>query len=532
MSDRARPIIWVAEDVIIEAEAVRRTLSATYHVVLFSDGAGVLERAATGELPDLLVLDWHMPGVQGIEVCRFLRTQEATVGLPILVFTSTGDEQDMLEALTAGADDWVGKQASAAELLARVATLVRAKQLRDRAERAEREIATLLVREREARAEAEAANRAKDVFLAMVSHELRTPLNAILGWARLLRSGTLDPTRSERALDTIERNARAQARIVEDLLDLSRVIAGKLRLERATIDVADEVEQAIESLRPAAASKGVSLEQRVDRGMTIWGDAARVQQVAWNLVSNAIKFTPSGRRIEVTLSQDCNDICLRVRDEGIGIEPALVPHVFDRFRQADSTTTREQGGLGLGLAIVRQLTELHGGRVHAASGGPGQGATFEVHLPAHTTHERPEAIDVPAHTARHDARGLRLLVVDDDPDGLELLRVALERAGASVQTATSAAAALAALDASVPDLMVSDVSMPNLDGYGLMRAVRARLGARWVPAIALTAHARDEDRWEALAAGFQVHVPKPLDIDELISVIGRLVRRPDGQPER
>ncbi|WP_157069274.1 response regulator [Sandaracinus amylolyticus] len=528
MTEGARPTVWVAEDVTIEAEAVRRTLSATYHVVLFSDGAGVLERAATGELPDLLVLDWHMPGVQGIEVCRFLRTQEATLGLPILVFTSTGDEQDMLEALTAGADDWVGKQASAAELLARVATLVRAKQLRDRAERAEREIATLLVREREARAEAEAANRAKDVFLAMVSHELRTPLNAILGWSRLLRSGTLDTTRSERALDTIERNARAQARIVDDLLDLSRVIAGKLRLERVTLDAADEVEQAIESLRPAAAAKGVVIEQRVDRGLMIWGDPARVQQVAWNLVSNAIKFTPAGRRIEVTLAQECNDVCLRVRDEGIGIDPALVPHVFDRFRQADSTTTREQGGLGLGLAIVRQLTELHGGRVQAFSAGPGHGATFEIHLPAHTMHERPDATEVPR--VRDDARGLHLLVVDDDPDGLELLRVALERAGASVQTASSAAAALALLETSVPDLMVSDVSMPNLDGYGLMRAVRARLGAKWVPAIALTAHARDEDRWEALAAGFQVHVPKPLDIDELLSVIRRLVRRPEAPP--
>lgn len=525
-----RPRVWVADDVALEGEAARRILSVAYDIELFSDGSAVLERASTGELPDLLVLDWHMPGVSGIEVCRFLRANPDSVGVPILVFTSTGDEQDMLESLAAGADDYVGKAASAQELLARAGSLVRSKLLRDRAETAERRLAALLVSEREARADAEAANRAKDLFLATVSHELRTPLNAILGWARLLRGGGLTEDKTVRALETIERNARVQTQIVDDLLDLSRIITGKLRLDLVPLDPGDVVEQVVESVRPSAASKRITLTTSVARGTSIAGDASRLQQIVSNLISNAIKFTPSGGTVDVSLASRDHEVVLRVTDSGIGIAPEVATHVFDRFRQGDSTMTRTHGGLGLGLAIVRQLVELHGGRARVESAGLGHGAMFEVSFPTHTAVTRAGrggALEPSDTGQRTDVHGMVVLVVDDDPDGLEIVRDLLEREGAQVRAATSAKDALAILEREVPGVIVSDISMPEMDGYELIRAVHQRLGGRWVPAIALTAHAREEDRWASLGAGYQVHLTKPIDAHQLLTTIARLGRAAD-----
>lgn len=526
MSVPARHRLWIVDDVALELEASRRGLAPFYDLETFSDGSTVLERfAAGGEAPDVLVLDWHMQGVNGIDVLRFFRANPVTVGLPILVFTATGDQGDLLDALESGADDFVGKGSSQAELHARVATLIRSNSLRERAERAERELGVLLQREKAARADAEAANLAKDQFLANVSHELRTPLTAILGWARLLKSGAILPSKVDKAIDTIERNATAQAKIIDDLLDVSRIVSGKLRLDLAPVEMADLVEQAVESVRPAAAAKRLQLTVDIDPSCAIAGDGARVQQIAWNLLSNSVKFTPADGSIFVRLATLGNEVVLTVRDTGAGIAPELLAHVFDRFWQGDATTSRTQGGMGLGLAIVRQLVQLHGGRVAAESDGPGRGSSFEVVLPSLSS--VPSRTAVPDSELPTDLGGLAILVVEDDPDTRELVRDLLVERGAGVVDVGSAREALATLERCPIDVIVSDISMPEQDGYTMMREIRSRQreGRGWIPAIAVTALARDEDRWKALAAGFQAHVSKPIDSRALVQAIARLCAR-------
>jgi signal transduction histidine kinase len=373
-------LVWIVDDVPLELEASRSALGDAYDIQLFSDGSQVLERAATGDLPDLLVLDWHMQGVGGLDVLRYLRSENATIGLPVLVFTATGDRDDLLDALASGADDYVGKGATNEEFRARVLSLLRAKSLRDRAERAEAELAVQLERERIARAEAEAANRAKDLFLATLSHELRNPLSAIVGWSRMLKNEALGPEQIAKAIDTIERNAVAQARMIEDLFDVARIVSGNLRLDLASIDLAREVEAAVETMRPNAANAQIELRAEL---VSSWvsGDGSRLQQVALNLIGNAVKFTPAGGNVVVRLVERDGTALLSVTDTGRGIDADLLPHVFDRFRQGDPSITRKHGGLGLGLAIVRELVELHGGSVRARNEAGGGGATFEILLP-------------------------------------------------------------------------------------------------------------------------------------------------------
>jgi PAS domain S-box-containing protein len=403
--------------------------------------------------------------------------------------------------------------------------------------RQEREREGLLAREMAARAEAEAANHAKDEFLATVSHELRTPLSVIAGWAGILRTGSGDEATARRAAETIERNAWAQARIIEDILDVSRITSGKFQVEASEVDVAPLVASAVESLRPAAEAKGIALAIELDPGAgLVWGDPTRLQQVVWNLVSNAVKFTPRGGRVDVRLGRVDSFVEIAVRDTGAGISPEFLPNVFDRFRQADSSTTRKYGGLGLGLAIVRQLIELHGGTVEAASEGEGRGSTFTVRLPIRAVRRAPApsrieplAAPVPALSPEIDSAlaGLRALIVDDEPDAREMLAMLLRGCGAETRVASSAAEALAALADWRPDVLVSDIGMPGEDGYGLIRRVRALSPGEGggIPAIALTAHARPEDRTHAFAAGFQAHVAKPVDQTELVRVIARLARR-------
>ncbi len=522
----ARHRLWVVDDVELELQAARRTLEHVYEVDEFRDGSSVLERFASGaELPDVLILDWHMKGVGGLEVLRFLRADPRTVGLPVLVFTSTGDVHDLLEALASGADDYLGKGSPAAELHARVATLIRSKSLRERAERAERDLASLLELEREARAEAEAANRAKDEFLATVSHELRTPLTAILGWARILKSGPHGPDTLARAIDTIERNAVAQARLIDDLLDVARIVSGKLRIELAPVDLVDPVEQAIETVRPSAAAKRISLTTDLHPGCVVAGDPARLQQIAWNLLTNAIKFTPPDGRVHVGIACRPDQVVLTVSDTGRGIPPELLPHVFERFRQADSTAARAHGGLGLGLAIVRRLVQLHEGEVTASSAGLGKGATFEVVLPAawFTAHAPTAHVGKPEEA---HLRGVSLLVVEDDPDTREFLATMLTGRGAAVLLAGSVAEALVLLDDHCPDVVLSDIAMPGQDGYALVRQLRACEDdtRRLLPVIAVSAHAREEDRSRALRSGFREYLSKPLDPDALVGAITRVRR--------
>ncbi|HEU4404528.1 MAG TPA: response regulator [Polyangiaceae bacterium] len=772
--DDARGAVWLVEDSPTQAAAARRALSAEHEVDVFSESASLLERLAAGPAPDVLVLDWRLPEMSGVEVVRFLRREYDETVLPVLMLTAQADKASLAEALAAGANDFLPKPFDPLELRARARTLLRLKRSHARAlwlaaaqhehlqrllaqapaqvatlrgpdhvfefvnplyrqvvgrdvvgrpvrealpelagqgvferldrvyatgerfvgtevlarvdrrgdgaldegyfnvvyepmldargrpegvlsfgvevtdqvlarrrveasERAYRELADSLplmvwvdrpdstveylnarwreltgqpglqmdwraalhpedaeaalatwaaaaargepfeaqyrlrardgtyrwflgrsvpVRDaagevskwigsatdihdqKQAERRAEDANRAKDQFLSVASHELRTPLNAILGWASMLRAGSLDAPTRERAIAAIDRNARAQAQLVDDILDVSRIISGKLRLDLAPIDPARVVEAALDVVRPAAAAKGVRLEARLgpDAG-TLSGDAARLQQIVWNLLSNAVKFTPEGGRVDVRLRRDDAHVELAVADTGEGIDPAFLPHVFEHFRQADSSATRPHGGLGLGLAIVKHLVELHGGRVEARSEGPGRGSAFAVRIPL--APPRPPSIAPPppavaAAARRDEARlscppgldALRVLVVDDDRDAREALRSVLEPCGVEVTTAASAAEALARFRERPPDVLVSNVGLPRDDGYALIRQVRAlppAAGGR-TPAVALTAYARSEERMRALVEGFSNHLPKPVEPQELLAVLASLAR--------
>ncbi len=666
--EQQRGLVWIVEDSPLEAEMARRALAATQDIEVISDGSLALERFAAGIVPDVVVLDWQLPTVTGVEVCRVLRTTHDANALPILMLTVQGRKQDIAFAIDAGANDYVTKPYDVSELVARVQTLVRTSRLqraqvrrarqleltsnvgtaltsafgigeiakrcaeilaahfdvplagvwvaengklslavragRDPAmpvpdgvveecgasrtvlhrdgvaavplvlrdevvgalavvaatsgardsrtaenaailstvadlvalgvarARAEEERADLLEREQAARAEAEEANRSKDEFLAMVSHELRTPLNAITGWASMLSAGTLDRSRRKRAVETIERNARAQKQLVEDLLDVTRIVSGKLRIERGRLDVASIVELALESVRPSAEAKGLELVSEISPNLpVIIGDAERVQQIVWNLLTNAIKFTPENGRVTLTVSVDGGAVRIVVTDTGVGITPEFLPHVFERFRQADASATRPQGGLGLGLAIVRHLVGLHGGTIEAKSDGLGKGATFSVRLPIET--ERPlasskkAAADANIRDPAQALQGVHVLVVDDEADARELLKTLLEIYGIVVTTSPSAADAFEVFRKRRPDVLVSDVAMPREDGLSLMRRVRAlpEVEGGAVPSIALTAYARETDRANALKAGFTSHVAKPVNANELFDVLTSLVAR-------
>jgi signal transduction histidine kinase/DNA-binding response OmpR family regulator len=680
LSDFAeRGKIWILEDSPLEGEMARRALSATHDVEVFTDGSVLLERSATARMPDLIVLDWQLPGVSGLEVCRTLRATHDGMTLPLLMLTVFGHKEDVVEALASGANDYVTKPYDIAELIARVASLVRTsrlhraqtrrarqlalsadigaaltkgKNLPEIAERSmlalsmhldaasveiwlciegelellawrspgeapapcelvkeavrgqrhvvrdgdgindvsnagasraaccfaamplvvrdetvgvvaiwtaqpigdslgvlgtvadllavgvararvEEERSTLLARERNSREEAEAANRSKDEFLAMVSHELRTPLNAITGWTGMLLRGGLEPEREKRALETIERNARSQAQLIDELLDISRIISGKLRVDVSNVDVAAIAERALESVRLAAESKGITIDREIDAaGGQLTGDPDRIQQIVWNLLTNAIKFTPERGRVLLKLVRRESGIEVSVSDSGQGIDPAFLPHVFDRFKQADGTMTRAQGGLGLGLAIVKHLVELHGGRIEAQSDGIGKGAIFRVTLPTRggdaAAQGSPTFASSPPRFERpREVEGLRVLVVDDDEDARELLRSLLESCKISVTTASNAADAFIAVRARTVDVVLSDIAMPVEDGLSFIRRVREldrEEGGR-VLAIALSAYARLEDRTRALRAGFNGHVAKPVVPSELLAVLSSLATR-------
>jgi PAS domain S-box-containing protein len=405
------------------------------------------------------------------------------------------------------------------------------------------EHARLYEAEQRARLEAEAANRMKDEFLATISHEMRSPLHSILGWVTLLREGTLGDQARKRALETVERSARAQNRIISDLLDVSRIINGQLHLDVHTLEPAPMIEAVVEGVRPAADAKRIRIQMMLEPNAgPISGDSERLQQIVWNLVSNAIKFTPSGGLVQIRLERVDSHVEITVSDTGVGVKPEFLPFVFDRFRQADSSSTRRTGGLGLGLAIVRHLVELHGGTVRAESEGAGKGAVFVVKLPLRMNPRKAlgEARVHPAATLNGvvltcspPLEGLRILVVDDEANARELVSAILAGCEADVKAAASAAEALAILDSGDqwrPDVLISDIELPDADGYELMRHVRSLTSecGRRVVGVALTAHARVEDRIKAIAAGFQIHVPKPVEPEELLTVLGSVTGRLAG----
>ena len=412
--------------------------------------------------------------------------------------------------------------------------------------RAEAELKTLMIRDQELRAEAETANRVKDEFLAMVSHELRTPLNAIVGWTQLLKSGRLDRSKTERAIQIIDRNAKAQSMIINELLDVARIISGKLRLDPKPVELAEVINAAIDVVRPAADAKAIEVVALLDEAAgPVSGESVRLQQVIWNLLSNAVKFTPKQGRVEVKLKRDGTHVVIEVSDTGCGIPANFLPHIFDRFQQADTSAKRLHGGLGLGLSIARTLVEMHGGTILAESEGKGHGAKFTVALPVMavsgvTSPESHEAVeDLPNVLSDQEAAdrelpdsdwdanmldGIKVLAVDDQTDTRDLIALVLSRSGAAVTACSSAAAAFQALQECKPDVLVSDIGMPGEDGYYLMkriRALKAEDGGR-IPAIALTGFAGEADALKAHSAGYQVHLTKPIELRKLVATIARL----------
>jgi PAS domain S-box-containing protein len=406
-----------------------------------------------------------------------------------------------------------------------------------KAHEAERE--RLLSAERAAREEAERANRLKDEFLATLSHELRTPLNAIVGWSQILKDGQPSPAEVAEGIDAIERNAQSQAQLISDLLDVSRITSGKLRLNIRSIDPADVIHDALETMAPAIQAKEIRLLSMLapDAG-PIQGDPDRLQQVIWNLVNNAVKFTPRKGTIRVTSARANSHVAITISDDGQGIKPDFLPYIFERFRQEDATTKRNQGGLGLGLAIVKHLIEMHGGTVSAHSEGEGRGTTFVVRLPVtavrleHDVTNGENAAGQPDVAAASSTLppatgvnlgGVRVLVVEDDSDARAVLRRVLAKAGADVRDVPDVPAALAIIAESMPDVLISDIGMPHEDGFDLIRKIRNQGNATDLPAIALTAFARSEDRQQSLQAGFQLHLSKPVDAEELLAAVASLI---------
>ena len=517
--------LLLVDDDDVDRLAVKRLLRQTRFDTLVEeriDRASALAAFATGSF-DCVLLDYNLPGADGIEILHEIRAKGDSV--PVIALTGQGDEEVAVALMKAGASDYLNKNSLTAERLERSLRYALA------IHRAEEERRLLLEREQRARQEAQAANRAKDEFLATLSHELRTPLNAILGWSRLLASGNLDADASRKAIEIIDRNTRLQAQLIEDLLDISRIITGKLRLDLHVLLVGEIVDAAVESVRQFADDKGLELHCDLESpDEAILCDAARMQQVVWNLLTNAIKFTPQGGVIRVNAVRRDGSVLISVTDTGAGISSDFLPYVFDRFRQQDGASTRAHGGLGLGLSIVRHLAELHGGSVKAVSDGEGRGATFIVTVPvAPLRAGQIQQLEADTGSDLGDLpslAGVHVLIVDNEADARALMRAVLEGCGASVDEADSVSAALACFDARVPAVLLSDIAMPGEDGYALIRKVRALEGSgRIVPAAAFTAHATATDRARALLAGFQVHIPKPVEPSELAAVVAALAGR-------
>ncbi len=496
----------------------------------------------------LLIVSEEAMVADSEELVSCVSSQAVWSDLPIIVLSRSGRESMALDQLVArlGNVSVVERPVRTSTLLSLVRSSLRARERQYQVhtylvqqEQAQQTIRESVESERAARGEAERASRTKDEFLATLSHELRTPLNAVLGWAQVLRRSRDLSGETIKGLTIIERNARAQAQIIEDLLDMSSIISGKVRLDVQRLDLSSVVEATLETIRPSLQAKGVRLQVELDpAAAAVNGDPNRLQQVLWNLLTNAVKFTPKDGRIAITLTRVDSHLELAVSDNGEGIDAAFLPHVFDRFRQADASSTRRHGGLGLGLSIVRQLVELHGGAISASSPGKGLGSTFRITLPVMATAEdsqasrlrrqdlvRPADVAAPEGALRTDLGGIKVLVVDDEPDARSLIERLLHDCNARVTTASSSNEALNALAHEVPDVVISDIGMPGEDGYTMIRRIRALpYGHAAIPAIALTAYARIEDRVRAIRAGFQLHLSKPIEPVELIAMVQSLTR--------
>jgi len=535
-----------------------------YRIVRARSGREALKEVLDQDFA-LILLDVQMPGVDGYETAVLIRERPRSRQTPIIFLTANDfGSQHVFRGYTVGAVDYLVKPVAPDVLRSKVAVFVelftkqealrvaqeelesriadRTRELAsanvalsaeiEERERIEQERVDLLKREQAARLEAEAANRLKDEFLATLSHELRTPLNAIMGWAHVLGQSSGDRSTVQRAADVIRQNAAAQAQLIEDILDVSRIVGGRLVLDTGPVQMREVIEDAIDSLAPASSAKGIQVERALADGVQVYGDRDRLQQIVWNLVSNALKFTPKGGRVEVELRGIEGDAAVRVTDTGIGIPADFLPFVFDRFRQADSSMSRRHSGLGLGMAIVRHLVELHGGTVSAESDGEGQGATFRLRLPMRAGAPAAAGMAEPR-SSRFDGtdealeylHGVHVLIVEDDADSRNVLALLLQNLGALVEAVPSAREAVDRVATRRPDVLVSDIGMPEEDGYSLIRRVRQMPAdlAKKLPAIALTAYARRQDAEAALGAGFDCHLSKPVAPAELVRAIKKVV---------
>jgi len=521
---RARILIVddLAEKLLVYSTLLR---DSDAEIVQASSGTEALKRVLEGSFA-VILLDVNMPDMDGLETATLIRGHRNGRHTPIIFITSYADEVQIARGYELGAVDYIMTPVVASVLRTKVKVFVDLYEANAALARANQD---LEARVKARTAELEQLSRLKDEFLATMSHELRTPLNAIFGWVTLLRTRRLDAPTQERALETIERNARAQKRLIEDLLDVSRIVTGKVALEIVTVDPRRVVEAALETMQPTAQAKGIHIVPVLDTAAgTVRGDFARLQQVMCNLLSNAIKFTPSGGRVEVCLARRNDEAEIAVSDSGQGIKPEFLPLVFDRFRQEDGSISRRHGGLGLGLAIVRHLVELHAGSVEAHSEGEGKGSRFVVRLPTRVTASNTKPEEAAVSTVPTMLSGVRLLVVDDEAGARELIANVLRGYGADVSLADSGQTALTKLFELRPDVLVADLGMPDMDGYALIEQVRALdpdFGGQ-TPAVAVTGYASPTDRLRALQAGYQNHVAKPVEPHELAVVIASLTGRP------
>jgi signal transduction histidine kinase len=521
MGNGEREQILVVDDNEVSRYAKARTLrQAGFSVLEAATGSEALERVGRDQ-PTVVLLDINLPDISGWEVCRRIKSDPSTAGIGVCQISATHvRDLDTVRSLESGADASLVEPIHPTVLVATVRALQRSQRIGD-ALRQELSI------EQSARAAAEEANRIKDEFLATLSHELRSPLSVILAWVTLLRSESVDdPDVLARALTAIERNTRLQARMIEDLLDVSRIISGKLNLDLSAVNLADVVDTAVASLRPTAEAKDIALDLAIGRAPApILGDAARLQQIVSNLLSNALKFTAAGGCVQVRLDSGTAGAEIEVSDSGRGIDAAFLPYVFDRFRQADSSSTRSEGGLGIGLSIVRHLVELHGGSATAHSEGLGRGSRFTIRLPASSDQAAPLPPELPRESGPElqlELRGARVLVLDDEADAREATAAVLEGRGAVVIQAAAIPEALALSDRLRIDLVVCDIAMPGADGYEFIAEVRKR--ARPLPVLALTAYAGTDERRRILRAGFDGYLAKPVKAADLAAAVGRLLR--------
>jgi signal transduction histidine kinase len=518
MIDRAT-ILNVDDTVAARYNKTHVLRSAGYEVVEAETGTDAL-RLVRERMPDIVLMDVKLPDMSGIEACRIIKNDPVTRAIPVIQVSATFvTEKDQKSGLQGGADIYLTEPLEPKVLETVVSVLL---QLR----RTEAGLRETVERERVARAQAEEATRLKDDFLANLSHELRTPMNIIIGWAHLLRNGPLSEEQKVKAAEAIERAARSQAQLIEDLLDVSRIVTGQFRMQMQTVRIGTVLKSAVDSLRMVAGAKQViiTLAQQADNP-SVKGDPDRLQQVFWNLLSNAVKFTPAGGCVDVEMRAIGTHVVVTVTDTGVGISSDFLPHVFDRFRQADSTSTRQHSGMGLGLAIVRHVVELHGGTVRAESAGEDCGSSFIVSLPLRPPEEvspLPEAS--PLKSTGTQSKRCRILLVEDDADAREVAVAGLEAAGFEVRTVGTAGEALAVLDSWLPEVVVSDIGLPGVDGYEFMKILRSRPPERGgrITALALTAFARGEDAVRARASGYQAHLAKPVSPEDLATAVRKL----------